>query len=131
MGHPMELGESARKQGALWSVAARDWAQFQEQTSAGLWRAALDSADVVRGTRVLDAGCGAGGASAMAQDRGAVVSACDASDALVAIARERLDCADVKLGELEHLPFPDACFDAVLAINSLQFTAEPALAARE
>jgi SAM-dependent methyltransferase len=127
----MELSENATKQGSLWGREARDWAEFAERTGPVLWRAALDAAGVGAGTRLLDAGCGAGGASAMAHGRGAIVSGCDASEGLLAIARERLRGADLKLGELENLPFEDASFDAVLAINCLQFTHDPACAARE
>lgn len=127
----MELSENAKKQGALWGREARDWAEITERTGPVVWRAALDAASVGPGTRLLDAGCGAGGASAMASKRGAIVSGCDASEGLLAIARERLTGADLKLGELENLPFEDASFDAVLAINCLQFTHDPARAARE
>src|SRR6266404_25217 len=127
----MELSESARRQGVLWGTEARDWVEIQERTALVLWAAVLDAARVSPGTRMLDAGCGAGGASVMARERGAVVSGCDASEALLAIARERLVGADLRLGELERLPFDDAAFDAVLAINSLQFTSDPSRAARE
>ncbi len=67
----------------------------------------------------------------MARERGAILSGFDSSEGLLAIARERLANADLKLGELESLPFPDASFDVVLAINSLQFTPDPTRAARE
>jgi SAM-dependent methyltransferase len=127
----MDLSEAARKQGALWGAAAHDWLQIQERTAPVLWRAVLDFAGVKPGARVLDAGCGAGGASVMAQEHGAIVTACDASEALLAIARERLPQADLRLAEIESLPYPDASFDVVLAINCLQFTGDPARAARE
>src|SRR5579862_6215300 len=121
----MSLSEIARKQGRLWGAEARDWVEIQERTAPVLWRAVLDAAAVGPGTRLLDAGCGAGGASVMARARDAAISGCDASEGLLAIARERLPDADLKLGELERLPFPDASFDVVLAINSLQFTPDP------
>jgi len=127
----MQLSDSARKQGALWGAAARDWVDIQEPTAVALWTAVLDAAGAGRGRRLLDAGCGAGGASVMAFGRGALVSGCDASEGLLAIARKRLPGADLKLGELENLPFPDASFDVVLAVNSLQFTSNPARAAQE
>jgi SAM-dependent methyltransferase len=127
----MQLSENARKQGALWGAEARNWTEIQERTAPVLWGAVLGLAGVGPGTRLLDAGCGAGGASVMARERGAVVSACDASEGLLAVARERLPAADLKLGELESLPFPEASFDVVLAINCVQFTPDPARAARE
>src|SRR6266478_1667618 len=127
----MQLSDSARKQGALWGAAARDWVDIQEPTAVALWTAVLYAAGAGRGTRLLDVGCGAGGASVMALGRGALVSGCDASEGLLAIVRKRLPGADLKLGELENLPFPDASFDVVLAVNSLQFTSNPARAAQE
>jgi SAM-dependent methyltransferase len=127
----MQLTEKARKQGALWGAEARDWREIQERKSPALWRPVLDFARVGAGTRLLDAGCGTGGASVMAGERGATVSGCDISDAMLSIARERLPDADLRLGDLENLPFEDARFDAVIAINSLQFAPEPARGASQ
>jgi len=59
------------------------------------------------------------------------VAALDASAALLAIARERLPGADVREGDLEALPYADGAFDAVVAVNSVIFAADPAAALRE
>ncbi len=120
-----------RKQDQLWAIKARDWLEIQEPKSISLWRTALDLGSVGSGTRVLDAGCGTGGASLLAQERGAIVSGCDSAEALLTIARERLPEADLKIGDLEALPFPDQTFDCVLAINSLQFASDTVSAAQE
>lgn len=127
----MPLSEAAQKQGRLWGIEARDWLDIQERKSPVLWNPVLDWAGVSTGTRVLDAGCGTGGASLLAHDRGAVVTGCDASEAMLVLARRRLPESNFRLAELENLPFPDRSFDVVLAINSLQFTANPAAAAKE
>jgi SAM-dependent methyltransferase len=127
----MQLTEKARKQGSLWGIEARDWREIQERKSPALWRPVLDLARVDAGTRMLDAGCGAGGASVMARERGAIVSGCDISESMLDIARERLPGADLRLAELENLPFEDAAFDSVIAINSLQFAPDPARGAQE
>jgi SAM-dependent methyltransferase len=63
--------------------------------------------------------------------RGAQVSAFDASPGLLAIARKRLPSSDVPEGDLEALPFADASFDAVVAVNSLFYAADMAGAMRE
>ena len=112
-------------------MEARDWADIQERTAPRLWRTVLDSLKVGPDTRLLDAGCGAGGASVLARQRGAVVSGCDLSEALLNIARERLAGADLRIGELEDVPFPEGSFDAVMAINSIQFTPDPLRATQE
>lgn len=118
-------------QDRLWSKAARDWAVVQEQTALPLHSAALDAAWVTRGTRLLDAGCGAGIASLLASLRGATVSAVDASAGLLDIARGRLPGCDVRQADLETLPYADATFDAVIAIHSVFYAADPAAAMRE
>ena len=51
---------SATVQGQLWGTLARDWAAYGEQICLPLQGAALDAAHVTAGTRLLDAGCGAG-----------------------------------------------------------------------
>lgn len=122
---------SAAIQGPLWGAQAEDWAQIQEQTTLPLLGAALDAAHVTAGTRVLDAGCGAGLASLLAALRGATVSAIDASASQLAIARRRLPDADVREADLEDLPFDDASFDAVIAVNSVFYAASPAAGLRE
>src|SRR5437764_5955317 len=78
---------SAAVQGQLWGRAAHDWAELQEPTALPLWAAMLDAAAVGPGVHVLDAGCGAGGASTLAAHRGAQVNGLDAAEALLAIAR--------------------------------------------
>jgi SAM-dependent methyltransferase len=127
----MPLPDKVQKQGALWGARSRDWLEIQERKSPVLWNPVLDYAQVRQGSRFLDAGCGAGGASVLAAARGAHISGCDISEAMLAIARERLPGADLRLAELENLPFADASFDAIVAINSLQFAPDPAKAARE
>jgi SAM-dependent methyltransferase len=95
------------------------------------FEAALAALEVGAGTRLLDAGCGAGLALALAAQRGAIVTGLDASGALLEIARERLPEADLRQGDLESLPYADAAFDAVTAFNSVQYAGNPTAALRE
>ena len=122
---------SATIQGQLWGARAQDWATYVEQVCLRLFGAALDSARVTSGTRLLDAGCGAGLLALLASLRGALVTALDASPGLLAIARQRLPDADVREGDLEALPFADASFDAVTAVNSLFYAENMAAVMRE
>jgi SAM-dependent methyltransferase len=70
----------------------------------------------VAGLRVLDAGCGGGRNSAWLVERGAAVVGIDASEELLAIARDRLPSATFVHGDLaEPLPFDDGSFDVVVA----------------
>jgi SAM-dependent methyltransferase len=122
---------SAEVQGRLWGARAEDWAARVEQVSLPLFGAALDAARVTAGTRLLDAGCGAGLLALLASLRGAEVTALDAAPGLLAVARRRLPGADVREGDLEALPFADASFDAVVAVNSVFYAEDMAAAMRE
>ena len=70
----------------------------------------------VKGKRVLDAGCGPGQYAEWLVDRGAIVTAVDASPKMVKLARDRLrGRAVVQQADLsEPLTLPDNSFDIVL-----------------
>ena len=122
---------SARVQGELWGRAPEDWATMQEAQHAPLFEAMLDAAGVGDGIRFLDAGCGGGGASVLAERRGAVVSGLDASAPLIDIAKDRMPDGEFRVGDLEALPFTDGSFDAVIAANSIQYAEDRVAALRE
>jgi SAM-dependent methyltransferase len=122
---------SAGTQGPLWGAGAEDWAEIQEAWHLPLWRDALRAARAGPGVRLLDAGCGAGGAAAEAARLGCEVIGLDASAGMLAIARRRLSRAVLVRGDLESLPFAGDAFDAVVAINSIVFARNMAGAARE
>jgi SAM-dependent methyltransferase len=119
------------RQGRLWGAAAQDWAERQERMALPLWEAMLDAAAVGPGTRVLDAGCGAGGASVRAARRGAHVNGLDAAEALLAIARRRLPEGDFRTADLAALPYPSGTFDAILVADVLPSVADPVAVLRE
>lgn len=122
---------SAEIQGSLWGQAPRMWAERQEPLHAPLWHAMLAATGIGPAKNVLDAGCGAGGASVLFANAGAAVSGIDASDALVDIARERVPNGDFRVGDLEELPFADGAFDIVVAANSVQYAADQVAALRQ
>jgi len=122
---------TAETQGDLWGQGARDWASIQEPMHRPLWKAMLDEARVGSESRVLDAGCGGGGASVLAAERGAQVSGIDAAEALIAFAGERVPGGDFRVGDIEHLPHQDDAFDAVFAANSIQYSADRVATLRE
>lgn len=74
-----------------------------------------------RGSSVLDVGCGSGVALREAARLGARVSGLDAAAGLAALAAKRLPGADVRVGDLQSLPFDDGSFDVVTGFNSFQF----------
>ncbi len=125
------LSESARRQARLWTEGAAEWAEMAERIEPPFWDLVLTAADVGAGMKLLDAGCGSGGAMARAVARGATVTGIDATPALLAEAAQRLPGADLRVADMEALPFGDAEFDIAISINSLQFTGNPARAASE
>jgi SAM-dependent methyltransferase len=122
---------SATVQGQLWGKHAENFATYLEQVGLPLYGAVLDAARVTQGTRLLDAGCGSGLLALLASLRGARVTALDASAALLTTVRARIPQADVREGDLEALPFADASFDAVAAVNSVFYAADMGAAMSE
>ncbi|HUS19688.1 MAG TPA: class I SAM-dependent methyltransferase [Terriglobales bacterium] len=107
-----------------WSAAAEDWAVLQEPQHRPLWMAMLQAA-VGKGTKLLDAGCGAGGGCFLAAHYGAETFGFDGSEALITLARQRLPQGHFQVADLETPPFADQRFNVIMAANSLQFSARP------
>ena len=125
------ISSAAQVQRRLWGTDPRAWAELAEAHNRPLFEAVLDAAHVGRGTSVLDVGCGAGLALVLAAERGATASGLDVSPGLLGVARERLPGVDLRDGDMESLPFPDAVFDAVVGVNAFQFAGDPRRALRE
>jgi SAM-dependent methyltransferase len=91
----------------------------------------LDATAVGQGTRLLDVGCGAGGASVLAAELGAQVTGLDAAEGMIAYAQKRLPDADFHVGDMADLPFENNSFDVVFAANSVQYSADRVAALQE
>jgi ubiquinone/menaquinone biosynthesis C-methylase UbiE len=85
----------------------------------------------VGGERVLDVGCGTGVFLRLCADRGAEVAGLDASEDLLAVARERVPEGDLRCGDLQVLPYPDGAFDLVTGFGSFFYAADVPAALRE
>lgn len=70
---------------------------------------------------MLDFGCGAGRVSAALVGRSASVTGIDVSTAMLAVARARVPGARFVESDGDTLPFADAAFDLVLAVDSFPF----------
>ena len=121
---------SAGTWGPLWGSRAADWAKIEEQ-QLPTYEEAIRRTGLGPGDRALDVGCGSGVFLRAAADRGAEVSGVDASQELLAIARERVPEADVQVADMEDLPFADDRFDVVAGFNSFFFAADVVAALRE
>ena len=122
---------SAQIQGDLWGARAREWADLQEGSFRQLYEAAFSATHVGKGTSLLDVGCGAGLALEMAQARGAKVSGLDAATGLAGLAKSRCPGSDIRVGEIEELPFGDSKFDVTTGFNSFQYATDPVHALAE
>src|SRR5690242_15227532 len=122
---------SAAVQGELWGRHARTWSSEMEPQLSPVFDALVDALAPLTGQRLLDAGCGAGLLAHKAAERGAAVSGLDASDGLLAVARERVPDGDFTSGDIDSLPYANDTFDVVSAFNSIQYATDPAAAVAE
>jgi SAM-dependent methyltransferase len=107
-------------QGSLWGADAEGWA-LQEERQVPVYAEVLAHAGLSAGASFLDVGCGSGVALREAARLGAHVSGLDAASELAALAATRVPGADVRVGDLQALPFDDGSFDVVTGFNSFQF----------
>jgi len=121
---------SAERHGALWGARAQDWAGSEAQ-QVPTYEEAVRRAGIGPGHSVLDIGCGAGVFLRTAADAGAAVSGLDASEALLAIARDRVPEAELRVGDMQALPYADDRFDVVCGFNSFFFADDIVVALRE
>jgi len=119
---------SAAVQGDLWGARALDWGEVQEPVTRPLNDAVLRAVGAAAGRSLLDVGCGSGGCLARAEGD---LAGIDAAEPFIAIARQRVPRADLRVGEMQDLPWPADRFDAVIGVNSFQYAADPVAALRE
>lgn len=114
-----------------WSAVAAEWARLWGDFADPVRRAISEATGIRPGTRVLDVGCGSGEFLRALAETGAECSGIDPAAAMVELSRSRVPEADVRRGAVESLPWPDASFDVVVAINALQFADDPDAALAE
>jgi ubiquinone/menaquinone biosynthesis C-methylase UbiE len=85
----------------------------------------IDASGVRRGDVVLDVACGSGNAAIPAALRGASVTGCDLTPALLEAGERQAASAGVEIdwheGDAEALPFSDASFDVVVSCVGAMF----------
>lgn len=110
-------------QGKLWGKNPKDWANIQEPTGMVGYKYTLDFLKLTSADTLLDVGCGSGIFSGLAYETGATVTGIDASEALIAEAKQRVPSISFSVGEMEELPFNDGAFSVVCGFNSFQYAA--------
>jgi SAM-dependent methyltransferase len=121
---------SAERWGPLWGARPDDWALSEDQ-QVPTYEEALRRVKVRVGQRVLDIGCGAGAFLRLIADRGLEAFGLDASETLIELARTRVPGADLRVGEMEALPYEKDTFDLVTGFNSFFFANDMVAALRE
>ena len=121
---------SAERWGPLWGARPDDWALSEDQQLPS-YEAALQRVPLEPGQRVLDIGCGVGAFLRLVADRGAEPFGLDASEALIDLARRRVPEADLRVGDMEALPYEADTFDLVTGFTSFFFANDMVAALRE
>ena len=104
-----------------WSSLAAQWSELWAASAAPAHEALIAASGIRSGSRVLDVGCGSGEFLRTLAQHGDVATGVDPAPGMVALARTLAPLADVRIAEAEDLPFADASFDVVTAVNALQF----------
>jgi SAM-dependent methyltransferase len=112
-------GHDWREAGEAWGQSAIDWSCLYEHYAVEVIAAISSRTGIGPGDDVLDVACGSGLAIRHLIGGGARVCGLDASAALVEIARDRNPDADIRLGSMFALPWPDESFRVVISINGI------------
>ena len=113
MKRPPTPAESGRHYDALYRSSP-----FEDSPTFYRWVIQLAAPDA--GSRVLDIGCGLGGALAAASGHDVELWGIDISREAVAAARSHVRGARVCLADGARLPFADASFDTILNLGNLE-----------
>jgi SAM-dependent methyltransferase len=128
----MSVEELKQRQGAIWGSGP-----FERiaATIPDVHEQVVSRLNPAPGERVLDLACGTGAVAELAARRGAEVAGLDLAPALIETARRRAAEQGLKIeyevGDVEHLPFADASFDAVASTFGIMFAPDQQAAARE
>jgi SAM-dependent methyltransferase len=102
-----------------WGWRVVDFATLSEPANCREYVALHQHLGVGPGVRLLDMACGAGLAVELAAARGATCAGIDASPRLLAVARDRTPDADLRVGDMQALPWADGSFDVVTSFRGI------------
>ena len=119
--------EAWRKVDEGWGRRAVEFATLSELANCREYVALHHRLSVSRADRLLDVACGSGLAIELATLRGASCAGIDASDRLVAIARDRNSEAEIVVGDMNQLPWDEATFTVVTSFRGIWGTTPAAI----
>jgi SAM-dependent methyltransferase len=111
-----------------WGRKAVDFATLSEPGNCREYVTMHHRIGVDAGDRLLDVACGSGLAIELARLRGASCSGIDASARLVAVAQDRNPGCDIRVGDMNALPWDPASFDVVTSFRGIWGTTPHAVA---
>lgn len=121
--HSRQSGEFAEAYERLRADPYRDcFAYSRHRLAAALARELPARGD---GLRLLDVGCGTGHHLADWRERGFDASGVDGSPEMLEQARQRNPAADLRLSDVDRLPYPDGQFDVAVSIEVLRYLPRP------
>ena len=92
--------------------------------SSAAWHVVANAAGIEVGSVLLDVGCGAGAFCAQAVTWGVAAHGLDADRDRIEQARRRAPEAELRVGLMEALPWPDDTFDVVTGFNAFQYAVD-------
>ncbi len=110
-----------------WGRRAVEFATLSEPGNCREYAAMHHRLGVSSGDRLLDMACGSGLAIELAEIRGATCAGIDASTRLVAVACDRSPDADIRVGDMQALPWSDESFDIVTSFRGVWGTTPAAV----
>jgi len=111
-----------------WGRRAADFATLAEPANCREYTSLHHRLGVGPGDDLLDVACGAGLALELAGIRGARCFGIDASPRLLQVARDRSPAAQLRLGDMQALPWPGDSFDVVTSFRGIWGTTPDAVA---
>jgi SAM-dependent methyltransferase/alkylhydroperoxidase family enzyme len=110
-----------------WGRKAVEFATLSEPGNCREYVTVHQYLGVGDGDKLLDIACGAGLSVELAGLRGAQCAGIDASPRLIAVARDRSPAADLRVGDMNALPWDDDAFDLVTSFRGIWGTTPHAL----
>lgn len=122
-GHDPADAELKARHRSMWALG--DYPAVAADVIPDLGAVLVDACGVQPGDTVLDVACGSGNAAIPAALRGATVTACDLTPALLDAGRRIAAAREAQItwreGDAEALPFTDGAFDVVLSCVGVMF----------
>jgi SAM-dependent methyltransferase len=102
-----------------WGRKAVDFATLSEPSNCREYVFVHHQLEIGASDRVLDVACGSGFAIELARLRGALCAGIDASERLVTVARFRNPDCDIRVGDMNHLPWEDSSFQVATSFRGI------------